>query len=182
LLLTVIKPPNNAETAMADFKYNLYMNTDLLSAWALTPMVPIAVIPGDDIKLSRNNLPELPTEGLQLKAVETIAGQVCLGSAGLKEFCRKTAGALSSHEGSKPSLCGLHLCDSLESGNPEPDDVTAMIMSGLEQLDDSVLNWKSCSMQVYRTDSDIFSGFEWWKRVKLETILSIRYPKAQMHR
>ncbi|MDC7227990.1 MAG: hypothetical protein PQJ61_14590 [Spirochaetales bacterium] len=177
MFLTVIKPPNNAGTALSALKHQLYLETGLLSAGALAPMVPVALSSEVKTGLISKNLPRLPEEGLQLESVRMLRGQLCLASDGLESFCEDIEGVLKGLGGYKRSFCSLHLAECRSEGRSSGASTAAAKL--VRELPQSVKTWKSCSLEIYRFEDEPFADPDWWKRVVYETVCSVRFRKAQ---
>ena len=179
MFLIVIKPPNNAMITFQKMKLEVYRRTGLVSAWALPPVVPVASVGACDLNFTRKELPVIPDGGFELSKLKLVDSQYCLGSDSLTDFCCSAAEYFAQSEGFSYSFRGLHLFDSREA--KEDESISAVKLAGelTDNIDESVKIWKSCTLEIFQAEADIFKKQEWWKMVEYETVYSISFPKTR---
>ncbi len=161
-------------------KRKLYTETGVLSAWSLRPFIPVAFFDEDNFRVERKDLPVLPAEGIAVSDVSILDGQYCLTSESCRRFCSEAAGLFCQKPGFSALFSGVHLFDPAECGPDLSGKLRMRVRHLLEGEAESVLNWKSCTLEVYETEPDLFSSEnEWWKRVLFETVFEISFLKAK---
>ena len=177
-----IYPPNNADAAFLKMKRDLFYNKSILSAWALRPMVPLAFLSGLPDKPKPADLPAVPAAGLKFDSVERLDDQLFLQSEDCVKICKDIL-KMPCIRGLQPVTCpaaggfpagsGLHLMDCREDGSPELEN---LIRRNIAELDESVKNWKTCSLCLYEVE---FMNEIWWKGISLQQFWEVRLHRGR---
>jgi hypothetical protein len=177
LYLAAIIPPNNAETAVMAVKREIFRETSALSSWALKPMIPFMFFSGEPGKLIRKDLPALPLGGLTVDKLSQINGQYILGSEQCSAFCSELKSLFDGFDDCTPGLNGLHIFDCTDVEYASHSQILNVAENHIKTLDHSVTHWRSCSLSVFRLETELFAASGWWKRVVLETLQEISFLK-----
>ena len=126
------------------------------------------------LPVERISLPIIPESGLDISAVEKKNNHYILTSDNCRKFCSEVAASLGVEQ-IEHGLRGLQLFDEREA---RANEAAAVIDKKIIELDPSVKQWKTCSLAVFKTDEELLDTNEWWKRVVLESLTEIKFPKV----
>lgn len=172
LFLLAAVPQNHIEMEILRLKKDLFYSTGIISAWALTPMVPVAES-DTEINLEKLEISGFPSSGIVFDRLNTIEDRLSIGWEQDYGFFSGVAIQVGAF---KPESSVLGSCEGLQMADLNEDKADALIpilRSRIDAFSDNLKKWKSCRLYSLKLTVD---QQRWWEDVEVE-YLDERYIK-----
>ncbi len=164
LFLLAAVPQNHIEMEILRLKKDLFYTTGVISAWALTPMVPV-VQAVTAVNLGKLEISGFPSSGIVFNLINEKQNRLSIGWENDYGFFSGIAAQIADGNPDNSILgsCeGLYMADLNESG---AGSVLPILKARIDALSNNIKKWKSCRLCSLKLSVDTL---KWWEDVVVE--------------